>query len=73
MEQPYLSDLIYLGRLLHKPLFEVLSWSQEEIIMQQAYDLSRNEKWLNKYKSDQLQQMSNADLYQHLKKQAKSK
>ena len=52
MEQPLLAYMVSLGRLLNKPLFEVMQWPYEEIVKQQAYDLIQTDDFKKQYELD---------------------
>ena len=44
--------MVSLGRLLNKPLFEVMQWPYEEIVKQQAYDLIQTDDFKKQYELD---------------------
>ena len=50
--------LISLGRLHNKPLFEVMMWPYEEIVMQQAYDLMQTDDFKNRYEMDRQESLT---------------
>ena len=52
MEQPLMAYMISLGRLLNKPLFEVMQWPYDEIVKQQAYDLIQTDDFKKQYELD---------------------
>ena len=52
MEQPLIAYMISLGRLLNKPLFEVMQWPYDEIVKQQAYDLIQTDDFKKQYELD---------------------
>ena len=52
MEQPLMAYMVSLGRLLNKPLFEVMQWPYEEIVKQQAYDLIQTDDFKKQYELD---------------------
>ena len=54
MKQPVLRLGMVVSRELHKPLFEVMSWGINELIMQAAYNLTLSEEWKVKYEREQI-------------------
>ncbi|WP_143558771.1 hypothetical protein [Snodgrassella alvi] len=46
--------LLVLSRELHRPLFEVMTWPENEIINQIAYNLTQNEDWQKEYERQRI-------------------
>lgn len=57
MRQPMRKILLVLSRELHKPLFEIETWPESEIISQIAYNLTQNEEWQEEYNKQSIASM----------------
>lgn len=65
MRRPRLHYLIGLSRKMGKPIGEVLTWPQEEMVLQMAYDLSQNPDFIAQCEKDAVLAMSDEERVRH--------
>lgn len=57
-EQPSLAYCVYLSRLLHMPVSEIMRLDSKEVVYQQAYDLMQTDEFKKSYELERQQKMS---------------
>lgn len=58
MERPRMMYLMGLARSMGKPFFEVLAWSEDEIMMQMAYDKTHDDEFQAKCEREKILALS---------------
>lgn len=54
-----------LARSMGKPFFEVLAWSEDEVIMQMAYDMAQDDAFIEQCRRDEILSMTPEQRVKH--------